>query len=392
MAGWGIAIAWLLAVAQAHGGVPAAAGAAGGAQSATAALRARVNEVALERLGPKEAIVEYTGAASGGEFRLLKSGAPIRSGRLTPLAPFSEWGAGKRYFRADFSALTAAGRYELEATLGQERVRSAAFEVGDQAVLVTTAAKLLDYFHASRWTSAADRHIRIYDTDRFVDVWGGWKDAGGDTGKYLSHLSFANFFNPQQSGMVVWALGKSYDTVPQLYARLGLTERVLEETFWGADYLHRVLDPQGYFYETVFDRWGEPGAERMVTGFEGLSGVYSAHYRAAYREGGGLAIAALARASIVSAHSGAHGEFTGPQYLADAERAFAHLETNNTKYCANGVENIIDDYTALLAATELYRATGRQQYLQAARRRAQHVSDRLSPQGWFVSDGGTRPY
>ena len=37
-----------------------------------------------------------------------------------------------------------------------------------------------------------------------VDVHGGWYDASGDVSKYLSHLSEANYMNPQQSPMAVW--------------------------------------------------------------------------------------------------------------------------------------------------------------------------------------------
>ena len=49
-----------------------------------------------------------------------------------------------------------------------------------------------------------------------------------------------------------------------------------------------------------------------------------------------------------------HGDFTSAQYLAAAERAFAHLQVYNTKYDDDGKENIIDDYCALMAATELW--------------------------------------
>jgi hypothetical protein len=225
-----------------------------------------------------------------------------------------------------------------------------------------------------------------------VNVWGGWKDAGGDTGKYLSHLSFANFFNPQQAAMAVWTLAKSYELAPEQYREAGLDQHVIAEAMWGADFLHRVLDPEGYFYETVFDRWGEPGAERVVTGYEGLDGVYSSNYNAAFREGGGVAVAALARASMLGTATARHGEFAASEYLADAEKAFAHLERNNSRYCDDGIENIIDDYTALLAATELYRATSKTRYLEAARLRAMHLNQRMTPQGWFVSDAGSRPY
>lgn len=357
------------------------------------AVVVQLNQVALEAEGPKSAVVEVSGGdATSGRFTVLRGDEVVQSGDLVALPAFSEWGEGRRYFKADFSSLSTPGRYRIEAIVGSDKAQSAPVDIVGRALFTTAADSLVAYFHTSRWTDEADKHIRIYDTDRYVNVFGGWQDAGGDTGKYLSHLSFANYFNPQQSAMVTWVLAKSYDTVPELYRKAGIEARVIEEAFWGADFLHRVLDPAGYFYETVFDRWGEPGAERVVTGYEGLDGRYSTNYNAAFREGGGVAIAALARASMLAGSTGRHGEFTGVQYLADAEKAFDHLQANNTKYCDNGVENIIDDYTALLAATELYRATKKDSYLKAARFRAENLNKRMTPEGWFVSDGKDRPY
>src|SRR5688500_19640893 len=321
-------------------------------------LLVHVNQVALERAGPKSAMVEYGGSRHAGRFAVLKDGATMQSGSLTPLPEFSEWSGRKKYFKADFSSLTVNGTYRLAVTLGEDTSTSPPFVVADNATFVTTASAVLDYYRANRHTKEADRKIRVFDTQRHVDVWGGWKDAGGDNGKYLSHLSYANFFNPQQTALVVWALAESYDSAPDLYRRAGLNTRVVEEALWGADFLHRLLSDEGYFYMTVFDRWATPGAERMITGYVGQDGVYTKDYQAAFREGAGVAIAALARASTLSSASGVRGEFSAAQYLQDAEKAFVHLQSHNLEYCDDRTENIIDDYTALLAATELHRATG----------------------------------
>jgi hypothetical protein len=356
------------------------------------ALLVHVNQVALERVGPKAAIVEYAGAATSGSFAVLEDGAAVQSGALAALPPFTEWTAGKKYFKADFSTVTQPGNYSIEVTMGGAHTRSPAFVVADNATFVTTAAAVLDYFRHNRHTKPADKHIRVFDTQRYVNVWGGWKDAGGDNGKYLSHLSYANYFNPQQTAMVVWSLAASHDAALPLYRQAGLEKRVVEEALWGADYLHRLLDPDGYFYMTVFDRWASPGAERMVVGYVGIEGVYTKDYQAAFREGGGVSIAALARASRLSRATGIQGEFSSAQYLQDAERAFAHLQANNLKYCDDGVENIIDDYTALLASVELYRATQKDSYLEAARQRAHNLNQRVTSEGWFRSDGDSRPY
>jgi hypothetical protein len=355
-------------------------------------LAVQVNQVALELHGPKVAVVEYFGSESQGRFDILRADTVVQSGPLVAQPAFSEWGAGKHYFQADFSTLASPGNYRVRVTFGGLSASSAPFDVVEHALFDITADKLISYFRENRWLAEGDKHIRIFDTQRYANVWGGWKDAGGDTGKYLSHLSFANFFSPQQAAMATWSLAKSYQLAPAQFAKQRLDARITEEAFWGADYLHRILDPSGYFYQTVFDRWGEPGAERVVTGYSGLEGTYNTNYPAAFREGGGVAIAALARASMLARQTGRHGEFSAAQYLADAEKAFAHLQVTNPKYCDDGVENIIDDYTALLAATELYHATKKGTYLQAARVRAANLNGRMTSDGWFVSDAKDRPY
>jgi hypothetical protein len=360
-------------------------------QLPTEPLLLQINQVALERTGPKRAIVEASGPAETGRYRVLSGGRTVAQGELKALPAFSDWGAGKRYFEIDFSSLRRSGDYRVEATMGGARVLSPAVRVRDGALFATIAGKTLDYFRRSRHTDG-DRSIRIFETDRRVDVHGGWKDAGGDTGKYLSHLGYANYFNPQQTSMVAWVLAYTAQTAPALYQRAGLSRQVRDEAFWGADYLHRVLDAEGYFYTTVFDKWGGDGAERMVVGYEGEDGRYTTLYRSAYRAGGGMAIAALARASMLARQSGRHGEFDGATYLADAVRAFDHLQKFNAQYGANGVENIIDDYTALMAAVDLFEATREPRFLDAARDRAARLMARQTAAGGFISDGKARPY
>jgi hypothetical protein len=355
-------------------------------------LLVQLNQVALERVGPKRAVVESAGPARAGRYRVLADGKLVAQGELKALPEFSAWGGGKRYFEVDFSAIEKPGVYRVEATLGGRRVLSAPVRVRDQALFTTIADKTLDYFHRSRHTGEGDRRIRIFETDRFVDVHGGWKDAGGDAGKYLSHLGYANFFNPQQTSMAAWVLAYTAHTSADLYRPAGLLKRAEDEAFWGADYLHRILDAEGYFYTTVFDKWGDEKAERMVVGYEGEDGKYTGLYRSAYRAGGGMAIAALARASLLARTSGRQGEFSGASYLADAIKGFDHLQQFNAQYTANGVENIIDDYTALMAAVELFNATREARFLDAARLRAESLMARQTAAGGFVSDGGTRPY
>src|SRR5258708_11764277 len=116
-----------------------------------------------------------------------------------------------------------------------------------------------------------------------------------------------------------------------------------EEVVVGTDYFERSLTPKDYIYMTVFSYFKKDLGARRVVGLLADSKTTS-DYQCAYREGGGMAIAALARISQWKRH----GEFSSQQYLAAAERAFTHLQVNNTKYDDDGRENIIDDYCALM--------------------------------------------
>ena len=159
------------------------------------------------------------------------------------------------------------------------------------------------------------------------------------------------------------------------------------EALYGADYVMRSLSPSNYFYMTVFSYFKKDLAARRVVGLLANSKTTS-DYQCAFREGGGMAIAALARISQWKTH----GEFSSAQYLAAAERAFAHLQVNNTKYDDDGKENIIDDYCALMAASELWIATGKTEYRDAARQRAKNLNARMSPEGYFIANDSNRPF
>jgi len=101
-----------------------------------------------------------------------------------------------------------------------------------------------------------------------------------------------------------------------------------------------------------------------------------------------MAIAALARISRWKKS----GVFSSAEYLDGAKRAFSHLLVNNTRYDDDGKENIIDDYGALMAATELWIATGEIKYRDAARKRAANLNSRMTPAGYFRADSGFRPF
>ena len=78
-----------------------------------------------------------------------------------------------------------------------------------------------------------------------------------------------------------------------------------------------------------------------------------------------MTIAALARA----AREPSGGDLDTSQYADAARRGYLHLREHNLAYLDDGVENIIDDYCALLAAVELTRTLGAE-WLAEARDRA----------------------
>lgn len=190
-------------------------------------------------------------------------------------------------------------------------------------------------------TDTKDKQSTIIDQpNKIVDLSGGWYDASGDTSKYLSHLSVANFMNPQQIPLVVYTLLCQVD----LHAEQSQAS-ILDEALFGLDFLCRAQDEAGYFYTNVFDNWNKQLDSREVCAFTTQEGYRNSHYQAAFREGAGMSIAALAK-----------GARYDSRCLAIAEKGYKHLLTHNNAYCEDGSENIIDYYTALLAAIELYKA------------------------------------
>ncbi len=233
----------------------------------------------------------------------------------------------------------------------------------------------------------ADEHLLLYGSTNRVDLRGGWCDASGDVSKYFSHLAYANFMSPQQTPLVVWSMVNVVDTAPALLEGLKVKTPLMDEAIYGADYLMRSLSPEGYFYMTVFSYFKKDAEARRVVGLLANSKTTS-DYQCAYREGGGMAIAALARISRWKTD----GEFSSRQYLEGAERAFAHLQVNNAKYDDDGKENIIDDYCALMAASELWMATGQAVYRDEARKRAKNLAGRMTPEGYFIANDSNRPF
>ena len=347
-------------------------------------MKILINHIGYTPNARKVAIIEAPASTSWPRFTVYnaETRAEVLSGPVQAAGSVDRW-KDWHFWTADFSALTAAGNYFVVLDGPQPALVSHTFAIAADLFGGQILSDLVHYMKGQRCTGLydqADRSRPKFDSDERRDVHGGWYDASGDCSKYLSHLSVANFMNPQQAPQTVWNLVDGWAQLPP--QPKWFNERIVDEALHGADFLLRMQDPAGYFYITLFDRWSKDENQRDLCAYATQKGEKSSAYQAGFRQGGGMAIAALARASTLPRD----GEFSREDYLAAARKGFAHLQLHNLEYLDDGVENIIDDFCALLAATELLAITGEGDYADAAIRRALDLLERQSAQGWFVAD------
>lgn len=353
-----------------------------------------VNQVAFDSSSPKVAVVGLDEKLTRKSvFNLVNTNTnqTVFTGVLSGPMQIDDWTPGKFYYYADFSSVKLKGNYKISVNVGNVLTTSTGFAIDNNALAKLTIPSIIHYYHNQRATTPAelnaDKQVLLYGSNERVDMRGGWCDASGDVSKYFSHLAYANFMSPQQIPLVTWSMINTAERLPKLMAALNVQDSLRNEALYGADYMMRALSKDGYFRMIVFSYFNKNPDARRVVGLLANS-VTTDQYQCAFREGGGMAIAALARIS----RWGKHGAYTQQQYLAAAKRAFAHLLKNNTRYDDDGKENIIDDYCALMAATELWEATNDVQYRTEARKRAGKLESRLAPEGYFIADDGSRPY
>ncbi len=352
-----------------------------------------VNQIAFDSNAPKTAVIELDSKAAGKlSFNLIDAnGKIVFIGFAAAPQIITEWFPGKVFYKVDFSTYNKTGKYKLQVKAGRTVFTSYQFEIGENALAKQTVSAIIHYYNKQRANTpqelGADAHMKLFGSDKTVDIRGGWCDASGDVSKYFSHLAYANYMSPQQIPLVTWSMLSTSEKIPGLLNKWKLKDSLDTEALYGADYIMRDLSPDGYFYMTVFSYFDKDPAARRIVGLLANS-VTTNQYECAFREGGGMAIAALARASQWQKH----GEYTSQQYLDAAKRAFAHLLANNTKYDDDGKENIIDDYCALMAATELWIATKENLYRDVARKRAYNLNKRITTTGYFLANDAGRPY
>ena len=373
------------------------------------------NHVGYEYNKPKHAIVMAESKLGINSFAVIDAitGKKVYEGKAVFSGPVNKW-KHWQFWTIDFTNFTTYGSYYLAVANAGKTVYSYPFSIGKNVLEQATISDVLYYFKGQRCSGLldqADHHLLLAGkTKDTIDAHGGWYDATGDYGKHLSHLSFSTYFNPQQISLTAWSLLKTYELFKQKpgtdyrqYIR-----RVLDEAMFGADYLVRMQAPNGSFYRSV----SAPGPGKMAKdrviraedkGYRIKQSKDQAFnntsednnwrsYQASYRSGAGLSIAALAIASTYDTS----GDYSNAEYLKAAENAFAFLEKENALMTNDGKENIVDDYCALSAATELYKATKKDTYLQAAIKRAGNLINRLVTTGkypnYLRADDKDRPF
>ncbi|HCE1606469.1 TPA: glycoside hydrolase family 9 protein [Vibrio parahaemolyticus] len=353
------------------------------------------NHIGYERLGPKKAIIQTEQphlSSYTAQLICATSEQTVATFAVEEQGKVANWHQGYFYL-IDFSSFTDSGDYFLQV----EDSRSSYFTVGEHILLNQTLSDVIHYFKSQRCGGVfdqQDRQVPVLNANQTVDVHGGWYDASGDVSKYLSHLSYANYLNPQQTPMVVWNILKGLSLLEGSEDIAAFTRtRLIEEALFGADFLVRMQNEKGFFYMTVFDKWSKDTAQREICAYETQLGHKFDDYQAGFRQGGGVTIAALAAASRL----GVHGEYDQQKYRNAAENGYWHLKEHNTQYLNDGEENIIDEYCALLASVELFKATKETRYLEESRLWAQRLvarqmSDEQIQHFWSANQDGSRPY
>jgi len=358
-----------------------------------------INHTGYQTNGIKKMVLQTNSNEILEKFELVNSENQIvYSSAFLDGGKIDNWHTGNA-FEGVFSEFSKEGEYFIQTTLDGQEVKSNTFSIHNNSLSQQSLDLIIQGFesqHIAGDYDKKDAEMTFFgEREDIVDARGGWYDASGDRGKYLSHLCYSNYFNPQQIPMIAWNLFESLNQIKLNNQNIenSVIERMRKEAAYGSDYLMRVQDNEGYFYINIFANWSWEAEKREICAYEGSDGIKTDEYQAGFREGGGMAIAALARAS----EEAENGALKNEEYLQAAIKGFNHLVENNHKYIDDGIENIIDDYCALIAATELFSATNETSYLEYARTRMTILTSRLSSdenyKGWWsANEDRSRPF
>lgn len=347
------------------------------------------NHVGYEIDDEKIVLMETQGPLfEAGSSRLMlelrdKMDVTVFSTEMEDLGQVGGW-KNRYYYRADCSAFTKPGSWQPCAIWGDSVLRGHWLDIKESIYdegLVSDLVYGIKAMRNSGIFEKADNNVPVHKSDRRVKAGGGWYDASGDTSKYLTHLSYAQWMNPQQIPLTVWVLLYSEEFLRKNKSLASYMQtRMLDEGLFGADYLVRVQDEEGWFYQVLFDTWSKDPLKRKLCAFRTQQGIIEDEYKSHWREGGGMAVAALARAARAKTASTElwPAEYKAEDYGNSAVKGYEWLKTHGRQYSDDKKANIIDDYCQLMAAVELFALKGEEPYRQDAIAMAKSIMARMS--------------
>jgi endoglucanase len=337
----------------------------------------RLNSVGF----PPDAVKRATIAAPCDEFRVVRvsDGAVVLTGRAGAPTATAGTDTGETVQVADFRALTAPGRYQLEVPgVGRSAPFTIATDVWNPPFyLVTRALYLWRCGTAVRaeWNGITYAHGPCHLEDGWLDFvggghgrrpgTGGWHDAG-DYNKYVVNAGFA-------VGMLFQALEQFPDRVTDL--KLDLPESgngtpdLLNEIRWELEWLLTMQQDDGRVYHKLsavnFSYWGPPDRDPSPRSYCPWSTTATADFVAVF--------AAAAR------HFRRYDARFADRCLAAALKSGAYLTAHPQDVPADqqqfhtGTYAVSDASHRLWAAAELWETTGEPRYLREFEHRAAGV-------------------
>ncbi|VEB43738.1 Uncharacterised protein [Chromobacterium violaceum] len=262
-----------------------------------------------ERGGQAALLQGEAGAAVDSAAVLDAAGKVVLRVPLRALGGVNGW-RDWHYWRADLDALRQPGRYQLWLEGSAPPLVSAPFEVADSLYGPALLSDLLFYFKSSvaaacttwptgprRKRAAARGATRMGVVRRFRRL------LQVSEPPVLCQLS-----EPQQTPLLVWSLIQTRQALPP--QGKWFDERLVDEALHGADFLLRMQHESGFFYQTLFDGWSKDEKRRSLCAYSTQQGLRSRAFQAGWRQGGGMAVAALAAASKLPAMARANAPNT----------------------------------------------------------------------------------
>ena len=174
-----------------------------------------INHIGYNNSGVKKFVFQTKSKEVPKQFMVADSDHQIiYKGELKEGGQIDEWHTGKAY-EGYFSNIEKTGSYQITIHNDHDQIISTWFKIERDIIQSSCLPLILEGFksqHPDNKYEEKDTHISFFgNRNDHVDVHGGWYDASGDVSKYLSHLSYANYLNPQQTPLVIWSMLESYE-------------------------------------------------------------------------------------------------------------------------------------------------------------------------------------